>query len=75
VVPLPVVSKLLVNVEIEAITAADRRQFRCPVNCRYKYLDIIHRSGSIQTEPYGRPDRMIREVLEPFERNPLKSGK
>jgi hypothetical protein len=50
-VPLPIVSKLLVNVETEAVAAATRRQFPCPVKYRYKYLDIIYRCGSIQTEP------------------------
>jgi hypothetical protein len=47
----PIVSKSLVNVEIEAVAAAARRQFPCRVKCRYKYLDIIYISGSIQTEP------------------------
>jgi hypothetical protein len=46
-VPLPIVSKSLVNVEIETVAAAARRQFPCPVKCRYKYLDIRHRSGAI----------------------------
>jgi hypothetical protein len=50
-VPLPIVTKSPVNVETEAVAAAARRQFPCPVKCRYKYLDIIHRSVSIQTEP------------------------
>jgi hypothetical protein len=49
-VPLPILSKSLVNVEIEAVASA-RRQFPCPAKCTYKYRDIIHRSGSIQTEP------------------------
>jgi hypothetical protein len=74
-VPLPTVSKSLVNVEIEAVAAAARRQFPCPVKCRYKYPDIIHRSGSIQTEPKGRPDRMIGDALEAFERSQRKNGK
>jgi hypothetical protein len=50
-VPLPIISKSLVNVETEAVAAAARRQFPCPVKRRYKSLDIIHRSGSIQSEP------------------------
>jgi hypothetical protein len=50
-VPLPIISKLLVNIEIEAVSAAARRQFPCRVKCRCKYLDLIHRSRSIQTEP------------------------
>jgi hypothetical protein len=74
-VPLPIVSKLLVNVEIEAAAATTRRQFPCPVKCRYKYLDIRHRSGSIQTKPYGRRDRMSGQVLEAVERNQRKNGK
>jgi hypothetical protein len=49
-VPLPIVSKSLVNVKTEAVAAA-RRQFQCPVKYRYKYLEIMHRSGSIETEP------------------------
>jgi hypothetical protein len=49
-VPLPIVSKSLVNVKIEAVAATTRRQFPCPVKCRYKYLDVRHRSGSIQTK-------------------------
>jgi hypothetical protein len=72
-VPLPIVSKSLVNVKIEAVAAA-RRQFPCPVKCRYKYLDIIHRSRSIQRKPQCRPDWMMGEVLEAFERNERKSG-
>jgi hypothetical protein len=67
-VPLPIVSKWLVNVEIEAVAAA-QRQFPCHVKRRYKYLDIIHRSGSIQTEPSDHLDRMMGDVLEAFERN------
>jgi hypothetical protein len=54
-VPLPIVSKSLVNVEIEALAATARRQFPCLVKCKckykYKYLDIRHRSESIQTKP------------------------
>jgi hypothetical protein len=73
-VPLPIVSKFLVNVEIGAVAAA-RKQFPCRVKCIYKYINIIHRSGSIQTKPQGRPDRMMEEVLEVFERNRWKSGK
>jgi hypothetical protein len=72
--PLPIISKSLVNVEIETVAAA-RRQFPCRVKCRHKHLDIIHRSRSIQTEPWGRPDRMMGEVLEVFERNQWRSGK
>jgi hypothetical protein len=34
-VPLPIVSKSLVNVEIGAVAAA-RKQFPCRVKCRYK---------------------------------------
>jgi hypothetical protein len=34
-ITLPIVSKSLVNVETEALAAA-RRQFPCPVKCRYK---------------------------------------
>jgi hypothetical protein len=49
-VPLPIGSKSLMNVEIKAVAAA-RRQFSCRVKCRYKYLDIRNRSGSIQTKP------------------------
>jgi hypothetical protein len=49
-VPLPIVSKSLMNVEIEAVAAA-RRQFLCLVKCKYKYIDIRHRSRSIQTKP------------------------
>jgi hypothetical protein len=49
-VPLPIVSKSLVNVETEAVAAAARRQFPCLVKCRYKSLDIITKSGSIQTD-------------------------
>jgi hypothetical protein len=50
-VPLPIVSKSLVNVEIEAVAGAAQRQFPCPVKWRYKYLDIRHKSGSTQTKP------------------------
>jgi hypothetical protein len=50
-VPVPMVTRWPVNVETEAVAAGHRRQFPCPVKCRYKYLDITHRSVSIQTEP------------------------
>jgi hypothetical protein len=73
-VPLPIVSKSLVNVEIGAVAAA-RKQFPCRVKCRYKYIDIIHKSGSIQTKPSGGPNRMMGVVLEVFERNRWKNGK
>jgi hypothetical protein len=72
---LPIVSKSLVNVEIEAVAAAAQRQFPCPVKCRHKYLDTRRRSGSIQRKPQGRRDRMIRQALEMFERNERKRGK
>lgn len=39
-----------VSVDTEAVEAIAHRTFPCPVKCRYKYLDIIHRSVSIQTE-------------------------
>jgi hypothetical protein len=35
---------------MEVVAATARRQFPCPVQCRYKYLDIRHRSGSIRTK-------------------------
>jgi len=48
IVPLPV--PLGVDVETEAVDSIVRRPFPCPVKCRYKYLDIIQISVSIQTE-------------------------
>jgi len=39
-----------VGVETEAIEAAARRRFPCPIKCRYKYFDILQRSVSIQTD-------------------------
>jgi hypothetical protein len=33
-VPLPIVSKSFVNVEIEGVAGAVRRQFSCPIKCR-----------------------------------------
>jgi hypothetical protein len=50
-VPLPIVSKSLANVGTEAVVTAARRQFPCPVKCKYTYLNVIHRSGCVQTEP------------------------
>jgi hypothetical protein len=50
VIPLPLSWRDRVNVETEAVQEIVRRTFPCPVKCRYKYLDIIHRSVSIQTE-------------------------
>jgi hypothetical protein len=47
VVPLPM--RWRAGVETEAVEAIVR-QFPCPIKCRYKYLDIIQRSVSIQTE-------------------------
>jgi hypothetical protein len=35
-VPLSIVNKSLVNVEIEAVAATTRGQFLCPVKCIYK---------------------------------------
>jgi hypothetical protein len=49
VVPLPASWRPHVNVETEAVHVIVHRTFPCLVKCRYKYLDIIHRSVSIQT--------------------------
>jgi hypothetical protein len=49
VIPLPASWRPQVNVETEAVHVIVHRTFPCPVKCRYKYLDIIHRSVSIQT--------------------------
>jgi hypothetical protein len=49
VVPLPASWSPQVDVETEAVHVIVHRTFPCPVKCRYKYLDIIHRSVSIQT--------------------------
>jgi hypothetical protein len=49
VVPLPASWSPQVDVETEAVHVIIHRTFPCPVKCRYKYLDIIHRSVSIQT--------------------------
>jgi hypothetical protein len=47
IVPVPMPWR--VDVETEAVDAVVRR-VPCPIKCRYKYLDIIQRSVSIQTE-------------------------
>jgi hypothetical protein len=38
-----------VSVETEAVHVRVLKTFPCPVKCRYKFMNIIHRSVSIQT--------------------------
>jgi hypothetical protein len=48
-VPSPPPPEPNVSVETEAVHVRVLKTFPCPVKCRYKYMDIIHRSVSIQT--------------------------